>query len=261
MGLHGFKSSLKFLLLGLAFFSLSSHSIQNTEDTEKKEPKESQNQVDVSLTEAETAKNRLQTQIDLIEAIDSWFQKQDLATLYLLKTRSQNTLDSIRKNGLSHKTTFQLFQKLIRSYRRNRFFLEQNAADVIETKVSKLLKITGEIAEAHGFDDSPYTKQTLDIFTEMRGLLIKLKTDYSLTDDVLKELNTLDFPFGKTLAAADAGDRPKAFEQGIPLCKKIISLYSVLQSIQVGDDAHNIVMLIMGLNEDYARLAQIYLEK
>ena len=75
--------------------------------------------------EVEQAKARLNRQIQVIGILEPFVERPYLARLYVLRSASTSVLESIKKNGLGHKATFQEYQKLIVAYRYSIAFFKQ----------------------------------------------------------------------------------------------------------------------------------------
>jgi len=206
--------------------------------------------------EVRTAMGQLQKQINLIGEIEPYVERLDIARLYVLKSATQVVLNSITSNGLGNKTTFQSYQHQIIKFRYSTSFFKAITTTQTTVPIAEIQKIEEGIIKAFGWDDSPYTQITADVFTQLHDLfeqLGKLPVTQTLRDQVVAFTPEL----GRVIAIAKQGDRPKTFEAARPLYFKLTGLYNLMNEVAAADAAFPIVIEIQGLNEFYAEFAQI----
>lgn len=206
--------------------------------------------------EIEDRKTQLSVQIELINSIEPFVERIDLARLFVLKRASETVFNSIDKNGLGNAKTFQEYQKLIVAYRYSIAFMEQIRSVETTDAVAGLLQINDLIIKEYGFDDSPYTKITSSVFNQIYELIKQIR-ELNLSPALQEGLAGLLAPVGKTIAIADQGDRPRTFEAAEPVYFQISALYPLFDEVAMSDVAFNLIMEIQGLNEFYAEYAQI----
>lgn len=211
----------------------------------------------VPADEVNSAKSRLNRQLQLIGQLEPFVERPYLARLYVLRSSSNNVLESINKNGLAHKTTFQEYQKLIVSYRYSVAFFKQIETEDTKAWCVELLKINQEIVDAHGFDDSPYTQITLSVYTQMEKLINQLSL-LSLPDDLKVKIANVKPVLGEVLAIAKAkgGDRRTVYPVAERAFEAIEDLYADFNKISASDSAFEVTLEIQGLNEFYAEFAE-----
>ena len=207
--------------------------------------------------EVSDAKARLTRQVQLIESIEPYVERPDLARLYVLRSASQSVLASIEKNGLANKSTFGEFQKLIVAYRFSIAFFRQIETERSREWIVELLKINDDISKVHGFDDSPYTQITLGVYTQMDKLLAQLNT-LPISDALKVTLANVKPVLGEVLAMAKAkeGDRRTVYPVAEKAYIAVKELYPEFAKIAASDRAFEITLEIQGLNEFYGEFAE-----
>jgi hypothetical protein len=209
-----------------------------------------------SANEMGDARIQLQKEISLIEHIEPYVERYDLARLYVLKKSSQRVLDSIDKVGLANMQTLREYQVLIVAYRYSEDFFSQISTDMTQKNIAELVRINADIIQARGFDDSPYTEVTGSVFTQMRQLFVELDS-LPISDSLRTKIRALTPELGQVLSIAAEGDRPRTFDAAIPLQKKIAGLYPEFNSVAASGPVFEVVLSIQGLNEFYGEFAQI----
>ena len=207
--------------------------------------------------EISDAKDRLNREIRLIEHLSNYAERPDLARLYLLRSASRTVLESIEKNGLAHKTTFQEYQKLIVAYRYSVAFFRKIETDDTKKSIIALLQLNEQIVKAHGFDDSPYTQITLSVYTQMEKLVAQL-LQLSLSEATRIRLVDVKPVLGEVIAITKAkgGDRRTVYQVAERAYKAITDLYPEFNKIASSDAAFDVTLEIQGLNEFYAEFAE-----
>jgi hypothetical protein len=206
--------------------------------------------------EVATAKVQLNQQIAIITKLEPWVELPELSRLYVLKRASAMTLSLVNQKGLGNMTTIRAYQNLIVTYRFSRDFLTRITNEVNKEQIDQLVALEQQIATARGFDDSPYTQITANVFTQLYQLVQTL-SQLPLQDARFKtELQDLVPQLGKVIAIAKEGDRPHTFNAAVPVYDKIKALYPRFDEINRSDAAFNTTLEIMGLNEFYGEFAQ-----
>ena len=203
------------------------------------------------------AKARLNRQVQLTQAIAPYVDRPYLARLYMLRSASKSVLDSIEKNGLAHKITFQEYQKLIVAYRYSVSFFKEIESEDTEKWCIELLKINEEIVKAHGFDDRPYTQITVSVYTQLEKLRDDL-SKLSLSDELKIKLANLKPLLGEVLAKAQAegGDRRLIYPVSERAYRAVVELYPDFNAISSSEAAFEKTLEIQGLNEFYGEFAE-----
>ena len=204
-----------------------------------------------------TARQLLQRQIELITQLEPYTERVDLGRLHLLRKAAEGVLTRIQEKGLANMVTMQSYQNLIVMYRYSIAFFRQIKTEKTQAVIEELLQINDQIVKDRGFDDSPYTKLTASVFSQMHKLILQLIDLSSLPDPLKEKLNDLKAPIGQVIAIAEQGDRPRAFESAIALYEKVKELYPDFNAIAASDVAFDITLEIQGLNEFYAEYAQV----
>ena len=171
--------------------------------------------------------------------------------------RSLSVKSSLNQNGLAHAATMRSYQQLIVTFRYSVSFLKQIETNDTTVAIRELLDINELIVKARGFDDTPYTQITANVFSEMYQNLLNLKGLSSLPEGLIKKINSLTPKIGNVIAIAKQGDRPKTFAAAVPLSQEVTRLYPEFERVQFSNPAFNIILDLQGLNEFYSDYAQI----
>lgn len=206
--------------------------------------------------EVELAVARLQTQLNLLEAISAHVQREDLGHLVMLANATRAVITSIEVNGLAHQKTFKVFQQQIVMFRYSTAVFVSIQTEESKHAIQTLAELTKSIQVAHGFDDTAYSQITLNVFSQMDALLQNLQ-ELPLSEPVRAELRILRPKMGVLLAEAGLGDRPSVFELSIPMAIRIKDLDPLFAGISSSDPAFEIVLEIQGLNAVYREFAQV----
>ena len=212
-------------------------------------------QTTVATTTEGDPKEWLSTQIKAIETIEPHVRKPYLPRLYVLKITSKRALSALEANGLGHIRTFQEFQNVVVVYRHSVSFLNSVPAEISKQKeVQTLLDLALQIETQYGFDDSPYTRITANVYSQIEKLVTELM-DKNIPVELKVSLNALKPLLGNAIAEGRQGDRPRAYLAAEPVHKAIEDLYEEFYKI-ARSPAFDVALEIMGLNEYYADLAQ-----
>lgn len=209
--------------------------------------------------EFDRAMAQLDRQVALLESLEPSVMRLDLGRLFVLRLASQKVKASATTVGLSHMQTFREYQNLIIAFRYSTSFLKEIATEETQEAITELQQIADAIAEARGFDDSPYTRITESVYAQIKKLMDQLLT-LSVSDDLKKKIQDLTPELGTLIATARQGDRPRTYAAAKPVYEKIAALYSgdtdLFGPIARSNAAFNITLEIMGLNEYYLEVAQ-----
>lgn len=208
-------------------------------------------------------------QIALIEAISPYVERIDLARLLVVKNSVaavKTDMEANIANGKNEITfqTLRLIQNLIVQYRFSQVFFgwtEPRAITSIYTEVTadqlaKLKTLSENMVNEYGYDDSPYTQITANVFRQMQRLLQQLET-LPINDELKTNLRSLWPPIGETIAVAEQGDRPNTFAKAIPVIAQIRTNYPMFDQISSSDAGFQMIMELQGLTEFYAEYAQV----
>jgi len=207
--------------------------------------------------EVSIARAQLNRAVELIEGVIPGTERLETARLSFLKRNFLAVRTSLQQNGLAHAATMRSYQQLIVAFRYSNSFLKQLESEYTIGALKELYDINELIAKARGFDDTPYTQITANVFSEMHQLFLQLETLASLSPDLKNPIHALIPKMGNVIAIAKQGDRPKTFAAAVPLSKEITALYAAFGKIQHANPAFDAVLDIQGLNEFYAEFAQI----
>ena len=207
--------------------------------------------------EVSIAKAQLNRAIILIDEILPSTEHLESARLNFIKRNFLVVKNSLQQNGLAHAATMRSYQQLIVAFRYSSSFLKQLESEFNTLAIKELFDINELIVKARGFDDTPYTQITANVFSEMHQLFLQLQTLASLPADLKNQINALIPKIGNVIAIAKQGDRPKTFAAAVPLSKEITALYVTFGRVQHANPAFDVILDIQGLNEFYAEFAQI----
>ncbi|MFM8315859.1 MAG: hypothetical protein ACKOA8_16380, partial [Deltaproteobacteria bacterium] len=210
-----------------------------------------------SFDEVSLAIEQLDRAVYLIEGIQRPAEQLDKARLGFIKRNALMVKSSVQEKGLAHAATMRSYQQLIVAFRYSSSFLKQLATEYSGEAIKELVDIHEAIVKARGFDDTPYTQITANVFGEMYQLVKQLSTVSVLPAGLKPKLDALIPKIGNVIAIAKQGDRPKTFKAAVPLSQEITALYGDLGKVQHANSAFDIVLDIQGLNEFYAEFAQI----
>lgn len=221
-------------------------------------------------TDSEATKP-LNRQMQLIDSLKPFADRQDLARLYVINSSIRVVIQDMNSNVAQNKSevtvaTIRILQNLMIQYRFSQVFFGWQQSDVgpsgnIVTNqsteiLSELKTLSDDLVTEYGFDDSPYTQITANTFKQMQVLIQGLEAIQ--INPLLKErLNALMLPIAETVAVASQGDRPKTFEKAIPLVQTIRKLYPLFDQIAMTQAGFGKIMEIQGLNEFYAEFSQV----
>jgi hypothetical protein len=210
----------------------------------------------VIASEVDEARLELQREVELIQDIAPHVERQDLGRLLLLKGYSENVIRQIERAGLGNMATLREYQFLIVGYRYSAEYFSRIKTEATADEIAELLRINDRIIQERGFDDSPYTQITRSVFGQMHRLFVDLGKS-QVSPQLRARLLELDRAFADVVTVGGNGDRPKTFDAGSRLAKKIRALYPEFDQIAQSHPAFNLVISIQGLNEFYAEYAQI----
>ena len=202
--------------------------------------------------------SQLESQIALIESIEEFVERLDLARLYVLKLSSQNVLNSIQdhKRGYGHRLTIKEYEQLVLTYRHSTAFFKM--IDTQETKdtLKELADVSSQIAIDQGLDENLKTFITYNTYKKINELIHSLK-DVAMPEELKQKLNALTPALGKLLGATKEGDEISGASAAAakPVYDQLIALYPEMNKIAASDAAFNIILEIQGLNEYYAEAA------
>jgi hypothetical protein len=205
----------------------------------------------------------------ILENLKENVERIDLARIVIIQKSVQAIIDNMADNlktGRQEVTmqTMRLIQNLIIQYRFSKVFfgwIQPIPVTSIYTfnnegDLNKLKSISEWLATTYGFDDSPYTQITANTFRQMQKLLQQLET-LNIDNQLKKDLRDLWMPIGSTIAIAEQGDRPKAFEAAAPVIEKLRDLYPSFEQISSSNEGFNYIIELQGLTEFYAEFSQI----
>jgi hypothetical protein len=204
----------------------------------------------------EKAKADLQRQMDLLDAVRPYVERQDLGRLYLLHQVSQAVVDSIDQNGPMHVETMRAYQNLIVTYRYSKVYFQQITTAETDAQIQEVQGIAENFAKEYGFDDSPYTQITYNVFSQMYKLVLQLEA-MPISDALKAKLDDLKAPIGEIIAIAKGGDDYVTFQAAIPRAQMIQQLYPLFYQVASSDAAFYLVLEIQGLNEWYIERSRI----
>jgi hypothetical protein len=196
----------------------------------------------------------LNREIRLIEVISPFVERIDLPALLVLKRSAAGTLESIKTHGAAHMQTMQGLQEHVIQYRFSRSLLEQIRAGHTAKWLADLQKTAQDVAATTGFDESPYTRITLSVFTRIKDLLAEI-LKLPVPDELRAQIVSQRPELGRLLSKASEGDHAETFEAAAEMQKRIEALYPAFNAISIGNAAFNHVLEIQGLNEFYTRFA------
>ncbi len=219
--------------------------------------------------EARPATAMLFQQITQLDAISPYVERIDLARLLVIRSAVQAVAQDMERNvrdGKSEVTfqTLRLIQNLIVQYRFSQVFfgwteprsINSIYTDATKTPLAKLKELADGMVVEYGYDDSPYTQITANTFRQMQRLLKQLE-DLPLDPSFAERLRALWMPIGETIAIAEQGDRPRAFEKAIAVVQAMRDLYPMFDEVSSSSAGFQMVLELQGLTEFYAEYAQV----
>lgn len=211
----------------------------------------------------------LEQQINILNTLSPFVERIDQARLLVIKNSVKVVLEDIQNNLSQSRptTTFQtirLLQNLIIQYRFSTAFFGWSTpisitsiySPSIEEYLNELKALSKNIEKNFGLDDSPYTQITANTFKQMQKLLKQLET-LPLNDNFKKDLRLLWRPIGETIAIAEQGDRPRAFEKAKIVIEDLRRLYPQFDKVSASAAGFTNVLELQGLAEFYAEFAQM----
>lgn len=207
-------------------------------------------------SEADIAKDKLQKQITLCDAIKPYLERSDVPRLAIMSDATKRVIASINEVGVAHMKTMGEYQILIITYRSSKMFLESVMSDAVAQQVTDLNAVTAQIATDTGIDGWP-TKMVYGIFTQMRDQFTRLR-QLPIPAALQNAIGNLDADFGNVLALGLEGDRPKTFEAATALYYRIVALYPQIESVGGSTPAFDVGLTIRALSEFYAEYAQVH---
>jgi hypothetical protein len=213
--------------------------------------------------------NNLNQQIRILETISPFVERIDQARLLVIKNSVHIVITDMKANVEAGRpeTTFQtmrLIQNLIIQYRFSQVFFGWTEpvsmlsiyTPSIEEYLVKLKDLSKKIEKDFGLDDSPYTQITANTFKQMQKLLKDLES-LPLESNFKKDLRNLWRPIGETIAIAEQGDRPRAFEKAKIVVEDLRRLYPFFDQVSTSAAGFSQVLELQGLAEFYAEFAQM----
>lgn len=208
-------------------------------------------------------------QRDLIDSLIPYAERSDVPRLLAIRSTIDATLQEIQGNrGAGRRDvtfpTLTRIQGLVIQYGFSKVFfgwtnppaLTSIYTEETAATLAKLKTQSDQLVTDYGFDQTMFTQITANTFKQMQKLLLSAE-DVTLATNLKSQLRSLWPAVGKVIAAAEQGDRPKAFELSKPLAKTIRSLYPFFDQISSSDAGFSIVMELQGLNEFYVEFAQM----
>lgn len=215
------------------------------------------------------ASRPLYQQVQLLEEISPFVERVDYSRLVLIQSSVKVIIQDMEENlqQKRNEITFQtlrLIQNLVVQYRFSQVYFGWTTPRAITSiytertsqSLESLKALYEKLVTDYGYDDSPYTKITANVFRQMQRLLKQME-DISLEENLKVQLRDLWMPIGETIAIADQGDRPKTFEKSIPVINKIRLLYPLFERISSSNAGFPLIMEFQGLTEFYAEYAQV----
>ena len=212
---------------------------------------------------------KFEKQLEIITMIAPTVERTDQARLFVIRNSISFVIQDMNANIVAGKplTTFQtlrLIQNLIIQYRFSQTFLGWTRpislisiySPSIEKELTELETLSREIETNFGFDDSPYTQITANTFRQMQKLLKQIE-DLPIDSNLKTQLRALWLPVGETIAIAEQGDRPRAFEKAGPIIIYLRSLYPYFDKISSSAAGFATILELQGLAEFYAEFAQM----
>lgn len=206
--------------------------------------------------EKEDAIAILNSQITLITKIKRFVDVQDLGRLIVLKNATQQTIDRINTDGITHTRTLNEYLKQYITYKSSTAYFSYINTAVIALDVKKLYDIMDGIAKERGLDDFTFNKMTYNTFSQMHLLLTELAKG-NISEELKASLTTLNVDFGHLLATANSGDNIPTFKEGADMYHKIEALYPLLYQAASKGPVYDLILNVQGLNELYAEYAGI----
>lgn len=206
--------------------------------------------------ETEDAILKLSNQLNLIAQIKRYVDVQDQGRLIVIKNATEQTINRIKTDGLTHARTLNEYLKQYITYKSSTSYFSYVNSAVITYKVKNLYDIMDLIAKERGLDEFTFNKMTYNTYSQMHLLLQELQKN-SMSEELKTELVALNVDFGHLLATANSGDNIPTFKEGAVMYQKIVALYPKFYELANRGPVFDLILNIQGLNELYAEYAGI----
>lgn len=202
--------------------------------------------------ELSDAKSQLTREIKLLDNLRLHVKKQDLGRLIVLRNACDGVLHSLQTVGIKNFKTVQQYQNLVMTFRFSDDFFKKVDPEIARPLIKELKSINEEIASTMGFDDSPFTQMTANIFTHMHKIILSLMA-MDLDPEVKARLQSLIPALGNAISIALGGDQLEStIIAGKNVYQKIVEIYPLLDRITLSQPAVEAALTMRDLNEIYA---------
>lgn len=202
------------------------------------------------------AKQQLQRQIDLLDSIRPFVERQDLGRFVLLRGASQAVIDAITNKGLMSLVTIHSYEELIMKYRYSVVYFSEISTASTEPAIKEAREIAEQIAKQLNYDDSVFTQVTFNTYDQMHKLVVEL-LGMTISKELRDELDGLIAPLGDLTSKAKSGDSYEIYQAAIPCASSIQKMYRLFYQVPSSDSAFELVLEIQGLNEWFIEKSRI----
>jgi hypothetical protein len=190
-----------------------------------------------------------------LKQVEEYLEQDDVPRMSIFKNAVLKVEESIKANGLAHMTTLRAYQGLIVRFRYSSAYFQRVESASTRPMLKEALALVEKISRDRGFDDSPYTQITAEVFSEVKVVLDQIKA--SSSTEVREAIDGLLEELGSTIAQGKQGDRPKTFKAGTALQKRISKLMPLIESESRKANFAEISLNLRGLLEFYGEYAQM----
>jgi hypothetical protein len=209
---------------------------------------------------AEDPSAKLQRQIDLLDSIKPYVERQDLGRLLILRQATTKVIETLGDKGPLHTATAHAYHNLIVRYRFSRVYFTDITTAGTEAAIKEIQDIAENIATIIGFDDDPSTRITYSIFYQMHDLMRQL-LQMAIPGELREKVTARIPEIGEFIGFSKGGDTLPVFQGAIPQTEKIRELYPLFNQVVASDRAYHLVLEIQGLNELMIERARLPLNK
>ena len=223
-------------LVSLLFVLFSSLGVAQVDTTKALE------QLDVIITNLHRAKH--------------YVEKHDQGRVLILEKVVQKTRNTVSEKGVGHMEAVRCYQEMIIAFKYSDDFFNKIQTQVSSAKIARIRTLANQISVEKGLNDSPYTKITESIYSQILVLideLIELPIGLRLKEKMMR----IRPEIGNLLALARLGDRPRTFSAADDVHEKIDSIADDISDLILNDEVLNIFVGITTLNEFYSKFAQL----
>jgi len=198
--------------------------------------------------EVQVAKDQLARQLNLLEDIEQFTERQDVGRLRLIAKTAKETLQDIEANGLGNFNTFMSYWEHVIKVRYSKLFFESITTDASSEAIREFFEIQEKIVADRFNGKDPELKIIASHYSE-----IKLNLDSILNENIGEDLDRLIrgsfIPIAKVISAGHAHGDAGSTDEAKAAYKAIRDLYAEFAKVSSSDSIFDLVVNIQALNE------------